>query len=121
MCVVFFDVCIVFYAGRRQLNVREVVGYVLQRGVIILVCWRVRSLRSLLGIGVARVGSWLLAQLAQLIRLNDPHAVLFFQRQAPQGPGQLAGFDAVVFARDQFGQWPHNLFGQPRFNAVAKQ
>jgi hypothetical protein len=43
----------------------------------------------------------LLAEFAQLIRLDNPHAILLFERKTPHGAGQLAGFDAVVFTGDQ--------------------
>jgi hypothetical protein len=43
----------------------------------------------------------LFAQLAQFIRLDHPHPILFFQRQAPHRAGQLAGFDAAIFAGNQ--------------------
>jgi len=42
-----------------------------------------------------------LAEFAQLVRLHHPHAILFFQRQAPHGAGQFADFNTVVLARDK--------------------
>ena len=43
----------------------------------------------------------LLAQLPQLIRLDNSDPVLLFQCQAPHRTSQLAGFDTMVFTRDQ--------------------
>ncbi|SDR25881.1 hypothetical protein SAMN04490207_4437 [Pseudomonas gessardii] len=42
-----------------------------------------------------------LAEFTQLIRLDNPHPILLFQRQAPHGPGQFTHFDAAILAGNQ--------------------
>ncbi len=63
----------------------------------------------------------LFAQFAQLIRLDNPHTILFFQCKTPHRAGQLAGFDGAVFARDQFGDGSGQLFDPTGFTAASHQ
>ncbi len=63
----------------------------------------------------------LLPQLTQLIRLDNPHTILLFQRQAPHGAGELAGFDCAVFAGEQLGDRRGQLFDPAGFCTAAHQ